>query len=478
MPLTCQGKFWLENLLELVCKFQLIPFKNMTLEEQMNAITRLVLLVFIILILFRVKFSIVFLLLSLLFIIIIYYIQSKTMETLKTENYENTQKGYTIKEDPKKNLYKITWHDLNNSRRFCDDKRPLDGAKGVYNNPCYMSVNQKLAGPANPKTLIPPVVVPPITDLDYWKTNNLSTFSQINDETQLDTYRSGYQVSTCCAPTYDCTETCGIGIPSVPYTENFTDNKEEYNDQPYYIAEKQPGDMITSRGYNPEQVFTSSIPSNLPAGNCPRDPSMKQYNENLFTQTIQPGVYTTSQIIEPINSNIGISFTQQFPKTTCKTDLLTGDMHYTQHDPRIIEPVSTKSKKTSRRVTEADIYDPRFTGYGTSYRSYTDENTGQTRFYYDDVDAIRMPNYITRNNIDHKSFGDQYGPMDCGSQNGNINNSNIRALANDAFLTSAIQHRTDLQERLMRKINSEQWQKRSAPIRTTNQRMMGGMRRY
>ena len=41
---------------------------------------------------------------------------------------------------------------------------------------------------------------------------------------------------------------------------------------------------------------------------------------------------------------------------------------------------------------------------------------GQTKFYYDDVDAIRMPNYITRSNIDHQPFADRYGPLPAGER--------------------------------------------------------------
>ena len=46
-------------------------------------------------------------------------------------------------------------------------------------------------------------------------------------------------------------------------------------------------------------------------------------------------------------------------------------------------------------INQANIYDPRF-GYGTGYRSYIDETTGQPRFYYDDIDAITKPNYIVK----------------------------------------------------------------------------------
>ena len=114
-------------------------------------------------------------------------------------------------------------------------------------------------------------------------------------------------------------------------------------------------------------------------------------------------------------------------------------------------------------VTEADVYDPRLTGYGTSYRSYEDPLLGQTKFYYDDIDAIRMPNYIVRSNIDFAKYADKYGPLQTYNQYGNENTNKIRALAQDTFLRSSLQQRTELQERLMRKRNSEMWQLRKFP---------------
>ena len=242
------------------------------------------------------------------------------------------------------------------------------------------------------------------------------------------------------------------------------------------VLPNQPGWVNTACGYNPDQLFNASLPTNLPAGNCEQDPVMKKYNKNLFTQTIQPGTYTFNEVNEPINSNIGISFQQQFPPTTVKTDPSTGDTTFTEHDPRIMEPaLAEPNLGVLTAANEANMYDPRFSGYGTSYRSYTDDVTGQTRFFYDDVDAIRMPNYIVRSGIDHQPFADHYGPLPDGNANGNKFNADIRGLANNAFLEGTIQLRTELQERLMRKVNADQWQKRQAPIRTQGQRMLGGM---
>jgi len=408
---------------------------------------------------------------------------------------------------------------------LCQDERPLDynpelvnnnianiNPGGVYNNPNYMSRSQRLVGSPNKKTLQAPVIAPKSLDLDYWRSNNTVHHSSINVESQIDDYQSGYRIMSCCPEETECLD---------PFVENFgvsslyinPDNLDDEmmvksptknvvahvinkscvnqmyegfeNTMPYLKTEgdvlilaNEPGWVNTACGYNPEQLFEAGLPTNLAAGNCTKDSVMKKYNENLFQQTVTPGVYSTSQINEPINSNMGISFTQQFPVLTHRTNPETGELNYTERDPRIVEP-NTEDQPIIGGImaTQANVNDPRFTGYGTSYRSYTDDNTGQTRFYYDDVDAIRMPNYITRSNIDNQPFADTYGPIKSGEENGNKFNSDIRSLANQAFLDNALTFRTELQERLMRKANANAWQKRSAPIRTGGQRMLGGMGR-
>ena len=523
--------FWLENIPNLLCSTELVPLQGMSLASQLNAVTRLSLVIFIVLLLLDIKWAPLFLLLSILFIIILFYIQRSQMDNFRAEHYKMTESRIKAGELPHGNLStaKVRWinktisdprpglvRSLINPEeagRFCHDERPLDynpelvrnnqpgpNPKGVFNNPEYMSMSQRLAGTANPKTFIAPVVTPPLAAMDYWRANNLVNHSAINAESQVAAYQSGYQVASCCpgAPTLlvpaknPAAYTVPVQMEDNYIQENFGDDhsgsdiKEGFKtNMPFLktspqleetvVLSNEPGWVNTACGYNPEQLFDAGLPTNLPSGNCPQDPIMKTYNDNLFTQTIQPGLYTRNQINEPINSNIGISFTQQFPPTTCKTNELTGEVQYTEHDPRIIEPATMEpSLPRVALATEANVYDPRFSGYGTSYRSYTDENTGQTRFYYDDIDAIRMPNYITRNNIDHQPFADRYGPLPPGDANGNKFNSNIRALANDAFVSGAIEFRTDLQERLMRKVNSDAWQQRKAPINRGGQRMLGG----
>jgi len=124
-----------------------------------------------------------------------------------------------------------------------------------------------------------------------------------------------------------------------------------------------------------------------------------------------------------------------------------------------------------------DIVDPRFSGYGPTDRCYRDEITGQTKYFYDDINSVKMPPYISRNNIDIYPWAPKYGSGFDGSSTNTILSAesvknasmykgldNIKNHALDAFRWSTVKARKDLQERLMRKRNGEMWQLRTAPI--------------
>ena len=551
--------FWLEDIKSLFTAPEVVPMGNMSLQEQMNAMTRLVLILFAIMLLLNFKYSTEFLVISMAFIIIIYYIQRKKMQNSKSvENFNYSRYSRTPIESQAYNLNNLkkavrvngSWEEeveieSPQNRAFCNDQVSIDPPSNFA-----VSLNQNLAYGVNPKprtgkpveanlndatqlsygahpvTRIKPVVPPPAYALDYWRDNNLIVYSQINTSgPQEDMYLSGYAESTCCGylgngaeliPTPSkkiqtqvggnmFTEDYSRGIrspypaderpavPNMPVRENYIRSpypaderpavptmpvRENYNNlmhskyadlttvdnpQEVTILPNEPGWVDTSCGYNPQQVYRSGLPSNYPAGNCVQDPKLKRYNENLFTQTVTPGVYTRSQVIEPINSNIGISYQQQFEPVTCKRD--EKGLQYTAHDPRIVEPAEDEPPaEIVEQATYDNVYDPRFYGYGTSYRSYLDPNTGQTRFIYDDVNAIRMPNYITRSKIDHLPYADSYGPVKEGSEFGNVHNPNIRALAQDSWMRDSLQFRNDITERRMRKINADAWQRRVAPL--------------
>lgn len=472
----CKNKIWVENISELFCSTNIIPIEGESLESQMNSITRLVFIIYFALMLLEFKSSNLFLLLSLLFIIILYYIQRKQMENFKTEYYTPRETVKFIEKPVKREGRPVNTSNLildnPTSCRFCNDDKTIE--QTLYN----------LSGPPNPKTLINPVIAAPLADLDFWKANNLVVHSAINDATQHDSFQSGYQVSTCCGNVQNKSlvpqkkEQSKQAYQKQLSNPSKTKGKKELQENfsfPYEIREEEPGQMNTSCGYNPEQLVNSNLPSNFPSGNCQQQSQFSNYNKNLFTQTIQPGIYSRNQVIEPINSNIGISFQQQFEPLTCEVD--SNGIMYTQNDPRIMDatPIGP-NYNVINAINESNVYDPRHSGYGTSYRSYNDNQLGQTRFYYDDINAIRMPNYICRSNIDFEKYADSYGPIPEDGEYGNKYHSSIRALANDSFTRNSINQRTELMERLNRKQRANSWQQRIAPIQKNgSQLMLGGM---
>jgi len=479
----------------------IIPMNNMTLIEQLITSLKLIFTISIILFLFDFKYTSYFLTICLGFIIIMYYIKNKNNKM--NENYINDIIETPI---PLSFCNDSVIIDQPNTQISLNQKLAMTNA---YND---KTCNNRLLGGANPKTNISPVVVPPAYDLEYWKDNNFINFSQINSAgTEENMYLSGYAETDCCdylkpgtklvprvnkintsnrIPVENYSNKVQIKAPIptqdihyVPTIENYSNKVqikapiptqdihyvptiENYEQtKKVYITPNQPGYVNRSCGYNPEQIYTSNLPSNYPAGNCQQNPKLNNYNKNLFTQIVTPGVYTRNQVNEPINSNIGISFQQQFEPLTCETDEDGNEVQYIQHDPRIIEPIDSYNEKTKIEQARYDnIYDPRFYGYGTSYRSYNEPVTGQTRFMYDDINSIRMPNYITRSKIDHLPYADKYGPMEEDSEFGNKHTSNIRTLAQDSWLRNSLQFRNDLTERLMRKKNSEAWQRRQSPL--------------
>jgi hypothetical protein len=402
---------------------------------------------------------------------------------------------------PKENCLLISQPD---EMKYCRDFVP------IVEDQTFQSKNQKLVGGPNPKTFVQPPIISPIAAWDHWGDNHVVP-QGINDKTNFDMINSGYvslqkpyleipKVPNCnygvpipegqvrdgsvyrkhdCDRKYTHIETskgslelpkptgCTTGGCTTDVIENYNRLYNGPSDTSIRHLEDEGKRWVNREGtagdlvewsYNPEQLINNHIPSNIPTGKCNTQTEFNEYNKNLFTNIIQPGVYSKTEVVEPIQSNIGISFQQQLQPVSYSN----GDEKiYTIHDPRII-PNSPNLVVEPEKPDVHNIYDPRSHGYGTSYRSYVDPMSGQVRYMYDDIDAIRKPNYIVRSNIDHATWAHKYGPMDPNHVDG-FN----RHLVENKFLTDTIQNRTDIQERFNRKYNAQiGWQRRQNPIHT------------
>jgi len=338
---------------------------------------------------------------------------------------------------------------------ICGDARPLDFG------PDFVSRNQRLAtGGPHPKTLVPPVITPPIAAWDKWSTPGIAP-RNINSSTGFDMYHSGYSTGN---EAIQNAPTCQYNMPFVPSVENYSSNSDQ---RPVHSASLNPLVNPSTTAQEQKQTLQMNrlqyeLPSNFQAGQCMMTDEMKSYNQNLFTGMIEPGVYMQTQYTDPIPSNIGISNPpQNMPMT--RTLLPDGSIYYTVRDPSFntLEPAQEKPQTASNY----NVYDPRSTGYGPSYRAYTEELTGQTRYMYDDIDSIRRPNFLIRSNIDHNKWANSYGPMFNQTKEG-FNPQ----LADAQYRYDTLRFREELQAQYMRKYNNQvSWQRKMAPISTQAQ---------
>ena len=470
------NKCWIDDTNALFIDYTIIPQTEMKLECRINCITRLICFIAIMLLIFQIlnyELIIIYFLTAILIIMMVYYKEKeKIMECSSRSSYENFEITYTPPPSSKPSTldcstqkarinYNCTKPDDNTFSVQSIKKNtslPSYTMKNNYNSAEYNTNfatntdNQSLVGCANPKTLIAPIMVPPLASLD-WKNDASYGISILNEKKNTYPKESGYEVdkSAYCKTNYKTPQ---------PYYCAQKKNKpatsyNKINETQPDILPPRPGVSVVGVTPAPEAFqFPYEIKSskhemnnsdNLFHKGFKNNPMFYgKYNENVFTETISPGEYKLNTRNEPINSNMGITLAEQNEEPNYE----------------IIEPYES--------VNTSNVYDPRFYGYGTSYRGYVDKTVGQPRFYYDDVDAIRMPNYITRNKIDVMPFGDSYGPDNDG---GNKYHSNITALADKHYLDSALQFRSEMQDRLMRKINANQWQQRMFPINTNGQRM-------
>ena len=446
------NKFWVEYIFS--------KYRNLDqLSTSMNMLSLFTILFFWLLYYLKYPAKLVFILmpLTLIFIIIIYYIQKNMIQKEYYSQSIDLKKIY----DNEKPYHRLISPVDDNSRRF----EKTFNSEDLYINDNIQSNNQKLVGPPNPKTLEKPLIVPPIYNFEYWKPNNLVIPSIINKKTNFDNYRSGYSSAV------------PMSQPAPLYVENYTQGNPV--DRPLHGSLR--GDSLQSEGrgvVGPQSGRPSSGPlrcrpeNKFPENKIGGRGMTQEENKNIYTQIIQPGLYSAIQKNEPISSTIGISYQDQFNPVS-----ITSSGNETTITEQKYGEVINSDFVEQQTPNIYNTFDPRFNGYGSSNRYYLDNTTEQPRFFYDDINAIKMPNYITRSNVDFIKNADTYGPLKSGVEYGQ-SFSDVRQMAEDQYLNSALEFRSGMMESLMRKRNSEMHQLRLAPISRNNQKQSGGFGRF
>lgn len=501
---------WLEDWRELFRAQDFVPDPHHDIPEQFNCVTRI--MIFMILFLYLMNGMSVYVIIligSFIAMIILYLICYKKNFCMK-EMYESlpvtsaapaapatsaamrtpinacSRRSYIHQDpiilydskNPNENIFISPTNsnpsliDIQQAGTWCHPEKPLDDAMA--------SLNQSLVGGANPKTKIAPIIPTPIWD-DSWTPNDFVVPFKINDQKRQELSQNGYltwdkEIPTCSAEvqrgildTYSCVPPSKLpsrGPPPPPQQPAIRENFSPpiYDGSSYGIPPPQSS-MDAPYGYFPENS-RYNYPVNMPPDRCMASPEMMDYNKNLFSVPLQPGVYTRSQVNQPDASmyNLGISYTQPHLPYECRMDdrgnMMIDEFDPNQYPSEYLLRGRDQNARDPSLIPRNEIYDPRLTGYGTSYRSYVDPMTGRPKFYYDDVDAHTQYNFISRNNIDFTNFAPGAGPYD------GLPPDNIRQLANQTYHNDQMKARTELQYRLMAKNSHREWQRRSAPIQT------------
>lgn len=391
----------------------------------------------------------------------------------------------------------------------------------IVPNQTYYSSNDALANGDNrynPNIFIKPLMPPPLASLDEWKTNNFVTHSNINYRARTDLVQSGYLVSNPCGCYPNTIPRVDYGQPSTcGLVENFEQRKktetikeadtEEKEDAPQDTSEIMStpidGDdkLVDARnsadtgrvsetrinvrttpitgGYATRGFTVLDRPRfdtdiNDPFGYYPNNPKLKsapvnvptqeskEFNRKIFTTTLSPYTTMVSDVVQPVNSNLGITYPQPFqPRSYIVED--NDKVTVKRHDPRQYKP---EVKPLVIKQDYSNVFDPTSNGYGTSYRGYIEPIVGQPRYYYDDIKNVRKPNMITRNKIDHAPWAEDYGLTYGTATQTGVGLEEVKQMAHDQINQSEMRRRLDLQNSLLRKRADVDWQRKLYPIFT------------
>ncbi len=83
--------FWLKEPSVLLTEMKFIPKEDMTLEEQLNTVTRLIIVVFIVMLILKYKHALTFLMIALIIIIIYYYSQKRKRKHYALHGHSDLQ---------------------------------------------------------------------------------------------------------------------------------------------------------------------------------------------------------------------------------------------------------------------------------------------------------------------------------------------------------------------------------------------------
>jgi len=450
-------EFWLSNPSYLFRPI-LVPESHMNLEAQLNALTRLIIIIGIILFSLKFKFYWIFIILSLLMIIIVYYCKMSQRENYSSSNFPQTNypfesygeimKNRCPRADvgyPQENLSFVQANRLSTYNK-------TDVGVDFFSPPIQIQE----------RSMIPPIIVPKAFDKEVWTPNDGVNQTDINS-TILEDVTFNFLSNENCAPN----EKLVVGKAHKGLT-NAAKLMSADENAPSYVGDYMnlPTDTLFNQDIQPKKDFS------------------------YFVERHQPinGNYAISEIPDWNESPEKVYYNRESHRNIERMPNKRGFASYGAYDPQLVRDSGPAGRlaempirsEWSARLSSHDptgtidynsIFDPRFTGYGDPYRSYLDVDKGQISYYYGDVDAYRHPVFIGRSKVDFIEDREPMGkirPMYRRERSMCLNDAIEEA--ENRFVNDTTSFRESIMGSQMAKRNSEMWQMRYFPKRLMNSR--------
>jgi len=260
---------------------------------------------------------------------------------------------------------------------------------------------------------------PPYIDVLH-KMNNLDT--PLRPLKYSETYKPHYNTDSC-LEINNCGEPrCNESDKPFPirHTAINPQNQQQTmvnvnNSQPTYISNdsilrQNPGckgnecyqlKYKKSKDVSNENYDKFGIPLNAPMQPFQQQRYMKKINKELYTNVIQQpdkhgknGVFATTDIVTPVTNGgynsdtISTGYTVHVDKHNNK---------YYTHANNVIN--YNEYKIDNVNPNQSNITDTRGNSYGDPDRCY--EENGQVKYYYDDIDSVVLPTYMSSNHVEN-----------------------------------------------------------------------------
>jgi hypothetical protein len=457
-------KLWIDDINSFFGDWALIPTSKMTREEKLNTITRLILVISVILLLFGKKDASLYILIIGLLVVIVIYSQEKNIETV--EGFD------PLESEGENNEIAINWGTPSSKGRNIG-RTTLPGGRApiftcdVTYYPTFISGNSEnvigknaaLTGPQNPKTLLPPPVAPPLGDLDTWKASEWTTHSHINART--------VQYEDEAGPFHTFEHNTERVIP----VNCLSSYEDDQSNNPCYKRYLSGIGVESEIGIREPFEFTQNVGlvKDLEFDNAPMiEP---------FINELQPGIYT-SNIDQPILDNLGLLPDMPQSQTTLFTPIINGksrdnmQIYVEDKEADVIPSLNNSGYLTLDRAYELPqryVRERLPKRYG-EWRPRRSIVPGDGRVGIENVNdlsgAEEMSQYYNKNKLDMFDV-DETAPLYA------INPSAVQT-----HIDVTNRFRANMQETLMRKRNAESWARKQYPLDTNHRRMLGGTAQF